>query len=121
MTEVCGIIPLNKNTTQHQQTLTNLGYDIEVDNDEIVVWAEFLPDGKSCVYDISTPDKAQEFFALLTRGKRLINFHTRLELPDGHKKYGVHLARILQDAEGLRAKLGYDPSALIATKVDTEE
>jgi len=113
-----GIIPINDFTQQHEQTLLNLGYAVEREGDEFQIPAEFLP-AEGNVYDISSLDKACQFFSLLTRGKRLVSFDTRLELPNGSKKYGRVLCRELRD-EHLIEALGYDPSALVAERVECE-
>ena len=109
-----GVIPINDQTKSHEKTLNDLGYLVEIDGNKLIVQAEFLPTGRQRIYDISTLKKAEEFFYLLTRGKRLVDFNTRLELPCGSKKYGRVLCHILREAEALVAALGYDPSALIA-------
>lgn len=117
---VLGKINLNDNTRNHPETLRNLGYTVETDEDGNVCHVEcegFLPQGaKVDPLDWTSLEKCRESIQSIVDQRLLIGYNTRIELPGGIKRFGAPLCKILQEQDTLQEALGFDPTALVAIK-----
>jgi len=130
---ILGRINKNRFTGNHAETLRSLGYEVEESDDSILIQAmEFVGSGKENIYDASTKEKAKAFFGAVVEGRYLLSPGTNVLVPvmgtcsweggpsgrfEVRKRFRGPLCQSLQNGP-LREMLGFDASALIATKVE---